>query len=719
MTAKQITIPSFDFTAFYYPEILDALIAFKRKNLPELTDESPQEPTIQFMRAFALVGHLNNALIDLVANESTLVTAKLAATVRNMLRLIDYELAAASPAQVLIVYELGRTFIGTYVVVPLRAQCATKRDSVTAAILYESDYAVSVTDTNVVGYASSQDGLVNTVRTAAVNSAVGADDFSPWAGAAVVNDAFYIGHADVMFDRVDLVVQTNGSGFVGVWEYYDADFIDAAPDAVSVVSGQLRVTLNSWLGIADQTGKVVRVTLASTGTYDEAAVQYASGENFVDVGLLGQSSPSLVETDYSVGSDWSALALSVDTTNGLTQTGNVQFELPQSETAWWKKWQTPEGASVWAVRFRVTSPGGSPPSIRTASISEGKQYVAAQCTQGRTVADIPLGSSTGLPDQRFTLANKNHIRGSQIIRVDSEDWVEVSSFLESGPGSKHYVVQLGDNDTATVVFGSGDQGAIPPVGANNIAATAYRVDAVVNGNVGASAINVDKSGLSFVSKLWNPRQANGWSEAEGSTEESLERAKQIAPAQLRVIEVALGPDDVSTLAMKYTDPSGARPVSRSFVIEEGLGPKTMQLIAVAKGGGLLTSDQLIGLSAYFNGDDTVDPPVKKKVVSNQEVTAFNYTQRAIDVTAVVATTASEEAVTNAIKLLLQPESVDASGAYNWKFGGTVPRSRIEHEIFGVEGRTTKADVTLSSSEVQLGALELPKPGTISVQIIAP
>ena len=105
MTAT-IQIPQFDFSSFYYAQLLEALIAFKRVNVPEHTDESPQDPLIQALRAFALVGHLNNVNVDTVANESTLPTSRLPETIRNMLRLIDYELASASPSSADVLFKL-------------------------------------------------------------------------------------------------------------------------------------------------------------------------------------------------------------------------------------------------------------------------------------------------------------------------------------------------------------------------------------------------------------------------------------------------------------------------------------------------------------------------------------------------------------------------------------------------------------------------------------
>ena len=82
--ATEIKVPDFQFSGFYYPELLESLILFKRQNIPEHTDESAFDTLIQFIRMQALVGHLNNVLIDLVANESTLPTAQLVESVREI-----------------------------------------------------------------------------------------------------------------------------------------------------------------------------------------------------------------------------------------------------------------------------------------------------------------------------------------------------------------------------------------------------------------------------------------------------------------------------------------------------------------------------------------------------------------------------------------------------------------------------------------------------------
>src|SRR6185436_19690811 len=77
MSSTTVQIPNFKFASFYYGQILEALTLYKRQFAPELTDESEFEPAMQLLRAFALVGHLNNVLSDIIANETTLPTAQL------------------------------------------------------------------------------------------------------------------------------------------------------------------------------------------------------------------------------------------------------------------------------------------------------------------------------------------------------------------------------------------------------------------------------------------------------------------------------------------------------------------------------------------------------------------------------------------------------------------------------------------------------------------
>lgn len=721
MPSTQITIPDFDFSGFYYPQLLDALIAFKRRNVPELTDESAFEPTIQLLRAFALVGHLNNVLIDLVANESTLPTAKLVETVRNMLRLIDYELSPATPSQVDVVFELARVLTVATEIIPNPTQIATQRQGTDPVIFFEALSALTVDPTNALSYVLAEEGGVFTDFTTNANDpTTPAADWTPWA-TPDVGDALYFGHKHVMFDVLSITgITSAAANITGIWEVYDGDPQDESPTAVVDLGGSLEHDLTSLLGTQNRQGTDIRVQLNETAVFEDVTSTWDGSKNIAVTGLLGQTSPSTTASDYTVGSFWKILS-PVDDVVDFTSLagGTIEYDLPQSQSVNWQL-ATIDSKSAFWLRYRivlVSTP--SSPTIQGVRIDEGKQYAKRSTTQGQTRVENPLGSSSGLASQEFQTGKDYFIVGSQTVTVDGDEWTEVRNFLNSAPGDKHYTIELGTNDRATIVFGDGANGRIPAIGVGNVAIS-YRYGAENDGNVGANTVTVDKTGLNFVSNLFNPRQASGWEEAQGASTASLERAKIEGPASLRIKEVALSPDDTVDLTIAFTDDDGASPFSRARAFEEGYGPKTIQLIVVAAGGGLATSAQLEALEEYFNGDSTSVPLKPKHLVANQEVTAVNYTQKAIDVTATVYGNVEVEEVTNRLTQILQPEALKEDGVnYEWEFGGEVADSRINHEIFETDESITKVVLTVPSAPIALSPRELPVVGTLSITVVKP
>jgi len=718
--ATEITIPDFNFGAgLYYPELLEALIQYKRLNVPELTDESEFEPFIQLLRAFALVGHMNNVLIDLVANESTLPTAKLVEQVRNMLRLIDYELRPATPAQVDIVYELSRVFTAAFQLIPEAAQAATRKEGDTAAIPFEALTALTISRTDQHTAVLAEESGAFTDYTAKANSDTPTvDDFVPWV-TPVVGDALYWGHDTAMWDELGVTLVVAASNMVGVWEVYDGDFRKTAPTSVNNLGGSLEVDLATLLGTTNRQGTYVRVQLNSTTAYEDVLSTWNGSANIATVGLLGQVSPSTDPADYTIGSDWTILEEATDGTSDLTVSGSVEYPVPQTLDQNWQPTTINSIEAYW-LRYRIVqATGATSPTLRRTRMDEGKQYVLRSATQGQSRTDDPLGSSTGLANQTFTTSKNNYISGTMVVTVDDIEWTVVDNFLNSAAADTHVVLTLGENDRATLTFGDGANGKIPPIGVGNIAAS-YRYGAAVDGNVGAQTVVVDKTGLTYVNKLFNPRQATGWAEAQGASEASLERAKIEGPASLRTGTVAIGPDDVITLTVAFVDSDGASPFGRATVFEEGYGPKTIEVVVVAQGGGLASAAQLAALELYFNGDRYANPPVAKHLIANHEVAAVNYTPKAIDVTATVYGDVTEQAVINRLNQVIQPEALKVDGVtYEWTFGGEVPLNRLIHEIFETDDSITNVVITTPAADVPLAARELPVAGTMTITVVEP
>lgn len=719
--ANRITIPDFDFSGFYYPQLLEALTLYKRQNVPELTDESAYEPYSQLLRAFALVGHLNNTLLDLVAQEHTLPTSQLVETVRNMLRLIDFEMRPATPAQADLIYELSGVLAAATEVVPEGAQAATSKEGDTPAIFFEALEALTVDPTNVFSHVLTWDGSAFTDQTTKANDQTPGQHFTIWPGGVAVGKAVYFGHKQIMWNELGAVFQTPGSNFQGVWEFYDGRWTKTNPTSVSDLGGQLEFDLTSLLGSQNRQGTTVRIQLNETTAYEELESTWTGTKNIAVTGLLGQTSPSTDPEDYFVGSDWTILEALVDGSAGLTQDGDLEFTLPQTVELDWTTGAVNNKTAFW-LRFRVTSVlgGAVSPVLNYALLTGGKQYAKRLVTQGKTIEET-LGSSNGSTNQRFPASQDHFVWGSEEISVDGETWVRVSNFLASTARDKHYRTELSDNDQLVVVFGDGVTGRIPPVGVSNVSAS-YRWGANEDGNVGANKITSDKSGLVKVNKVWNPRPAVGWEQAQGATESSLERAKIEGPASLRVKEVALSPDDLVTLAKAF-ELDGARPFARGKAFEEGYGPKTVALTVVAAGGGQASAAQLEALDAYFNGDPTASPKIAKHFVANQEVTSRNYTPKTIDIAASVWGNVSAEAVENSLREVVQPEALREDGVtYEWDFGETVPVSRLTHEIFSTDESIVKVEITeingAAPADVSMGANQLPFLGTVTLQIFS-
>lgn len=712
--SKTITIPDFDFSAFYYPEILDALMKFKRANVPELTEELDEEPFMQFHKAVALVGHLNNVLIDRVANESTLPTAKLVDQVREMLKLIGYVLSPASPSQCPIIYKLSKVFNASFEVISERAQASIKREGDNPIIIFEALEALEIERTDQFSYVFSIENGIFTDYTTKANSAITpGDDWTPWATPAA-GDCIYWGHKQVMWDKLSLYLTTFAQYIDGIFEFYEGNWTKESPESVTDIGGgSLRFDLTPLLGDQNRQGTTIRVTLNSTSSYQTVTSYWNGSANVVDTGYIGQTSPSLDADAYSIGTDWTEIDDAIDGTENLSMDGDVDFSLPQSINKNWIKTIVDDASAYW-IRYRIISVSTPvAPVFINSRMDEGKQYVYRLATQGQTRLEI-LGNSTGVPNQRFEFSQENFISNSDTVYVNDEAWARVDNFLGSKPTDKHYAMELITNDRGVVVFGDGVTGKIPVVGVGNISAE-YRYGANNDGNVGANTVTVDKTGLTYVDKLWNPRQAIGWSEAQGASERSLEKAKIAGPASLRIKDVALNASEVATMTLDFRDADGSKLYSRAYGIEEGYGPKTIELVVVTKGGSYASADQLETLQLYFNGNKNTHPQVASRLVMNQQVIATNYTQRTINIDIDVWGDVDEDSIISILQKKLHPEALqDDNINWLWDFEGEISLSRLNHEIF-IDG-VTKIVFNSPSADIVLVGRELPILGTVNVNI---
>lgn len=818
MPGTTIRVPTVDYSGLYYPDFLKLVTQYRRQNAPEVTDENQYEPYIQLERAFSLVGHFNSVILDLIANESLLPTAKLLESVRNHLKKIGYELSQASPASTDVIYELSKVFTSTVNFVPQYSQCSTEETTEQAQIIYEADEDFTIDRTDQISYVFSFNAAyltvldntwdtgdyfkINTVTflygvaftagasindtalniALAINtstdesiagkiialvdgakvSIINIDDttemvmvesdgatnnmqvgngeystnyasiantdgifFTPWASPKK-GDCLYLAHKHIQYDKVGIVLNSAASGITGVWEYYDGELEDNSPTSVQNLGSNLKFDLSSMLPDGtDYSGTVVRIKLQETSAYEYAVSYYSGGINYAETsGLLGQTSPSTTISDYVIGSTWQPLGDLIDGSANYTQDGDVAFTLPESVTQRWESRAVNSLYSGYFVRYRIVSVSTPvSPIINTLRIDQGSQYLKVHITQGQYRKEDPLGSSDGSANQEFVLTFAPLIPDSLVIEIDEGTgftaWSKRSNFLSSNASSRDYTIDIAADDTITVKFGDGVRGKIPAIGVDNIR-THYRTGAEVDGNVGAETIIVNKAGISFVNRLFNPRQASGWVIKEGSTPEDLARVKIEGPASIRVLDRGITPEDFEYLAENYTTNTGSKLISRAKAIEETFGVKTIELICVSQGGVQLSASERADIEDYFNGNKVRG--IDGKGLANHEVTAVNYTKKTIDVTCSIVGGNKTE-IENAIQNFLNPEAKYDDGTTNrWEFSTpqetTYVRTALLYAIINeVDPQNIKnIIITSPSADVALNLRELPYPGVINVTV---
>lgn len=133
-------------------------------------------------------------------------------------------------------------------------------------------------------------------------------------------------------------------------------------------------------------------------------------------------------------------------------------------------------------------------------------------------------------------------RSALAVSVDGVAWVEVEDFIDSTAADPHYRVARDNNGQVTLRFGDGIRAAAPAPGARIV--VAFRVGNGLAGQVAAGRLQVFDTHLQFphpsqkILRTRNPFPATGARDPE-----SLERARQLGPYQLRTQSRAVVPAD--------------------------------------------------------------------------------------------------------------------------------------------------------------------------------
>ncbi|MFN2497151.1 MAG: baseplate J/gp47 family protein, partial [Pseudonocardiaceae bacterium] len=239
-------------------------------------------------------------------------------------------------------------------------------------------------------------------------------------------------------------------------------------------------------------------------------------------------------------------------------------------------------------------------------VTKRKIFGAAQggipVEEGRLIRDELLGTSDGTPNQRFPLAHPRLIlrppgpgqQSRDVLVVTQlatqpanagDTWTRRESLAFSQAGQRDYLVEIDAEDRATVVFGDGSFGKIPPPG-TSIRVT-YRVGGGLAGNVAANTVTtiINAPQLALLgATVTNPGPATG-----GAEREDIAHAVQHAPAVFRSLRRAVTAADYEALALSFKGVGKVRAVATGwnqvtlYVAPEGGGKVSDVLEADLKG----------------------------------------------------------------------------------------------------------------------------------------
>lgn len=167
--------------------------------------------------------------------------------------------------------------------------------------------------------------------------------------------------------------------------------------------------------------------------------------------------------------------------------------------------------------------------------------------------DVTFSDSLPSADVMLTLGDiensYKYVEGSMVLKMKlgenpEEAWALVDTFAYSGPLSKHYKVELDDNQTPYIVFGDGVFGLKPVVGSRVYGS--YYITAGANGNIAIGNITTVPASIS--SLVTNMQCYNTSSSVGGSDYESFDMLKEHIPLSIKTLGVAISKEDYEDIA---------------------------------------------------------------------------------------------------------------------------------------------------------------------------
>ncbi|MFN6569608.1 putative baseplate assembly protein [Dendronalium sp. ChiSLP03b] len=263
--------------------------------------------------------------------------------------------------------------------------------------------------------------------------------------------------------------------------------------------------------------------------------------------------------------EWARLDV-VDETNNLTQSGIVEFvgvydfaqTLRFGKSLYWIR--AVDINDKFKSLEKIVAKDNQLKGFAPAPQIKGIYLNTTWASQTQSINNEILGSSDGRAEQTFKLFKfpviaeeiwvdelsalsadeRKELLGKPYVKEvkDGKDntigfwikWQPQEELLESTSVDRHYEI---DRTFGVIKFGNGTEGAIPPIGADNIIAN-YQFGGGERGNVDSFAINSLTSSIAYIDTVTNPEPAEGGSDTE-LLEKALERGSYILKHRNRAV----------------------------------------------------------------------------------------------------------------------------------------------------------------------------------------
>lgn len=250
-------------------------------------------------------------------------------------------------------------------------------------------------------------------------------------------------------------------------------------------------------------------------------------------------------------------------------------------------------------------------------------------------------------------------------------WTQVDNlFFASGGGQNYFEVSYDDNYGATVLFGDGVVGNIPPANADYV--VTYRVGGGTRGNIAAEIINAQLTVGADTATIENTTQATGGQDAE-----TVEHAKQYAPLTFKRQDRLVTAEDYSTFVNSYIGTTGATGKARSVVRDAYSSANILDIYVLQVASPL----QLQQATIPFKQE--ILTAINQKKMLTDEVVIVDGVIRTVDLVVTARIDRNLAAKEELIKGKIRRRIVNFFNVNNFDFGKTLVLGDLSRSIFTI------------------------------------